>query len=132
MTQYHEPVAELDSKVRNRVRALVSLKEEIEAVAWYHQREAVCDDAELASILRHNMEEEIEHACLALEWLRRNMEGWDEMLRKFLFTSASLAEIEESPTGVETGSHEGESLSETVEGKKSFGDLGLGSLKQSK
>lgn len=36
MTMYHEPVQELTPQDRDYVRALMSLKEEIEAVDWYH------------------------------------------------------------------------------------------------
>lgn len=43
-------------------------------------------DDSLKGILEHNMLEEIEHACMTLEWLRRNMAGWDNHLEEFLFT----------------------------------------------
>jgi hypothetical protein len=51
--------------------------------------------------MAHNRDEEIEHACMALEWLRRNMDGWDEQLRTYLFTSAPVTEVEE--TGGQSG-----------------------------
>ncbi|RMD69417.1 MAG: ferritin, partial [Gammaproteobacteria bacterium] len=35
---YHEPVPELSEEARDLHRALTSLKEELEAVDWYHQR----------------------------------------------------------------------------------------------
>ena len=44
MSEYHEPTEELAADVRNAHRALTSLKEEIEAVDWYHQRWAACTD----------------------------------------------------------------------------------------
>ena len=70
MSDHHEPVEEMQPEDRNFVRALASLKEEIEAVNWYHQRVATCKDENLKTILAHNRDEEIEHACMALEWLR--------------------------------------------------------------
>jgi uncharacterized protein len=99
MSQYHEPASEMSDVARDRVRALVSLREEIEAVDWYHQRISVSDDAELKAILEHNMVEEMEHAAMTLEWLRRNMEGWDEALRTYLMTEKPITEIEESEEG---------------------------------
>lgn len=48
-------------------------------------------DESLKSILKHNMEEEIEHACMTLEWLRKNMEGWDEELKSFLFKEGDIS-----------------------------------------
>src|SRR5688572_8459222 len=95
MTEYHEPWEALSPKVRDFHRALTSLKEEIEAVDWYNQRAELCTDAQLKQVLAHNRDEEIEHACMALEWLRRNMPGWDERLRTYLFTEAPITEVEE-------------------------------------
>jgi uncharacterized protein len=101
MSNYHEPAGELPQEARNFSRALNSLKEEIEAVDWYHQRVVTCNDAELAGILAHNRDEEIEHACMALEWLRRNMPGWDEQLRTYLFKDGSIIAAEHAATGRE-------------------------------
>jgi ferritin-like protein len=95
MTDYHEPVNEISAGDRNIIRAMSSLREEIDAIGWYHQRAAVCKDGALKAILVHNRNEEIEHACMALEWLRRNMEGWDERMRNYLFTEGNIAELEE-------------------------------------
>ena len=85
MQNYHEPPSELSDETRDYIRALVSLKEEIEAVDWYQQRLTVTNDKQLKKILKHNLKEEIEHACMALEWLRRNMDGWDEKMKQYLF-----------------------------------------------
>jgi uncharacterized protein len=101
MSNYHEPAEELSQEARNFSRALNSLKEEIEAVDWYHQRVVTSDNAELAEIMAHNRDEEIEHACMTLEWLRRNMPGWDQELRNFLFKEGSILGNEGVVTGKE-------------------------------
>ena len=92
---YHEPVEEIDPKDREIHRALNSLKEEIEAVDWYHQRVVSTSDESLREVLAHNRDEEIEHATMVLEWLRRNMDKWDDEMKDYLFTTKSLLEVEE-------------------------------------
>ncbi|QQK07873.1 encapsulin-associated ferritin-like protein [Miniphocaeibacter halophilus] len=92
---YHEPEVELTEKVRDQVRAINSLKEEIEAIDWYMQRVAVASDQELKDIMWHNAKEEMEHTMMTLEWLRRNMDGWDEQMRTYLFTDKPILEVEE-------------------------------------
>lgn len=94
MINYHEPAESLSNTTRDITRALHSLKEEIEAVDWYHQRIDNCSNAQLKKILKHNRDEEIEHACMMLEWLRRNMNGWDEYLQQFLFTKSEITKVE--------------------------------------
>lgn len=96
MSQYHEPDQELSNEARNYTRALNSMKEEIGAVDWYHQRVDVTGNEQLSEIMAHNHDEEIEHACMTLEWLRRNMPGWDEELRNYLFTEGNIAHQEEN------------------------------------
>ena len=95
MQDYHEPYDQMSEQDRNFIRALNSLKEEIEAVNWYHQRVAVCKDDALKKILAHNRDEEIEHACMTLEWLRRQMPGWEDELRTYLFSEGDIDKIEE-------------------------------------
>jgi ferritin-like protein len=96
---YHEDTQRLSEKTQNMHRAIVSLQEELEAVDWYQQRADACTDASLKAILLHNMEEEIEHAAMALEWLRRNHAGFNENLRTYLFTTDPITEVEQSATG---------------------------------
>ena len=124
-SQYHEPPEELAGKTRDLTRILVSLKEEIEAIDWYNQRIELATDPQVASILKHNKEEEMEHACMALEYLRRNMEGWDEALRTYLFTEGDITELEEEAT--RGGTPDGGSTAGRSGGARG---LGIGSLKE--
>jgi len=93
---YHEPIERLTDQVMDRHRAIVSLMEELEAVDWYEQRIAATNDPELAAILRHNSDEEKEHAAMVLEWLRRRDAALDEQLRTYLFTEEPIAGVEGS------------------------------------
>jgi ferritin-like protein len=96
---YHEPTAELSASAREVHRALTTLIEELEAVDWYHQRVDVTGDEDLEAILVHNRDEEIEHAAMTLEWLRRRIPKFDEELRTYLFTSGPITELEDTPEG---------------------------------
>ncbi|WP_435105985.1 ferritin family protein [Arhodomonas sp. AD133] len=91
---YHEPLEELSEDTRLHHQALVSLQEELEAVDWYRQRADACKDDELREILLHNMREELEHACMCLEWLRRRYPDFDKQMREFLFTDGPIMEHE--------------------------------------
>lgn len=91
---YHEPVELLDEKARDIARILHSLKEEVEAVNWYHQRVSASNNPVIKELLAHHRNEEIEHAVMAVEWLRRNMPGWDKELRQYLFTTGPIVGIE--------------------------------------
>ena len=93
MSDYHEPPESLSAEVRDVHRALTSLREEIEAVDWYHQRVEMCTDEDLKAVLAHNRDEEIEHAAMTLEWLRRRYPTWDAQLRKFLFSEGPLTQV---------------------------------------
>jgi hypothetical protein len=98
---FHEPYELLTPEVREAHRILQSTMEELEAVDWYNQRACASENAEAKAVLEHNRDEEIEHACMGLEWLRRNNPVWDTMLRRFLFTDGSLTAIEEKEMPVE-------------------------------
>jgi uncharacterized protein len=97
----HEPPGELSAEARDFHRALESLKEEIEAIDWYHQRAQLASTPELRRILEHNRDEEIEHACIVLEWLRRSMPGWHEQLKTYLFAEGEILELEKIAEGSE-------------------------------
>jgi len=88
---YHEPVEELSEESRNMHRAIVSLMEELEAVDWYNQRADACRDEELKAILRHNRDEEKEHAAMLLEWIRRRDPEFSRQLTDFLFSEKPIA-----------------------------------------
>lgn len=88
-------------------RALASLIEELEAVDWYNQRVDVTKDEDLKAVLAHNRDEEIEHAAMALEWLRRKMPRFDEELKTYLFTSAPITSVEEGAEAADTGESSG-------------------------
>ena len=100
-TTYQEPTGELSEAARNAHRALTTVIEELEAVDWYNQRVDVCTDADLAAIMAHNRDEEIEHACMALEWLRRTMPKFDQELRNYLFSSGDVTKLEAGAGGGE-------------------------------
>ncbi len=87
---YHEPFDSLSSDTRDMHRALTSLMEELEAVDWYNQRIDVCKDETLRGILKHNRDEEKEHAAMLMEWIRRHDASFDKELRDYLFTDKDL------------------------------------------
>ena len=68
----HVAREKLSRKTLETHYAITSLMEEFEAVDWYRQRADDTEDAELKAILLHNAREELEHAAMILEWLRRN------------------------------------------------------------
>jgi hypothetical protein len=79
--------------------ALTSLQEELDAVDWYRQRADDTEDEELKQILLHNMREEMEHASMVLEWIRRNNEDFAGHLKTYLFTEASIIAVEKAAEG---------------------------------
>ncbi len=95
----HAPRERLSRHTLAQHHAIVSIIEEMDAVDWYRQRADDCEDAALREILLHNMREEIEHACMALEWLRRNDADWAEQLKTYLFTEAPITEVEDVAMG---------------------------------
>jgi ferritin-like protein len=120
---YHEPLELISEGTRNLHRAIVSLVEELEAVDWYTQRAEACSDAELKGVILHHRNEEIEHAMMNLEWLRRNMPVFDQKIRTYLFASGPI-------TGVEAAAKEkaGSGGEATASGLLAA-SLGVGSLR---
>ena len=89
-TTLHEADDRLSSATKDMHRTIVSLMEELEAVDWYQQRMEATTDTELRDILRHNRDEEKEHAAMVLEWIRRHDPRFDEKLKEYLFTDGSI------------------------------------------
>lgn len=87
---YHEPAEELPESARDIHRAVRSLVEEMEAVDWYDQRLATTTDKQLAKVVKHNRDEELEHAAMSLEWLRREIPELNDALVKYLFTTGDI------------------------------------------
>ncbi len=110
---YHENEALLSEECKNMHRAIVSLMEELEAIDWYQQRIDATTEEDLKDILAHNRDEEIEHATMLIEWLRRNNSVFDSNLRTYLYTEGSIREQESKATN-----------------SPDAGSLAIGSLKQ--
>jgi ferritin-like protein len=125
MSEYHEPEEKLSEEAIDYHRIIKSVIEELEAVDWYNQRAEATNDPDVQAIVEHNRDEEIEHACMGLEWLRRNNPVWDEMLRTFLFQTAKITEIEEEGEG-------GEGEESTEAAPASSKSLGLGNMRGGK
>ena len=117
---YHEPVELLSDATKNFHRAIVSLCEELEAVDWYHQRAEACTDPALKAVLTHNENEEVEHAMMNLEWIRRNSPVFAANIAKYIGSSGAI-------TAVEAGGGGEASVALPI----AVG-LGIGSLKESK
>jgi hypothetical protein len=115
---YHEREELLSDGTKNMHRALVSLKEELDAVDWYQQRAEGCSDAELRAVLLHNRDEEIEHAMMVLEWIRRHEGVFDANIATYLKSTGPIVGIEKQKTGAGSGPASPTSVS-----------LGIGSLK---
>ena len=109
-TTFHESEERLAPRTRDMHRAIVSLMEELEAIDWYQQRMDATEDGDLRDILRHNRDEEKEHASMLLEWIRRRDDGFSGALKTYLFTEASITEIEDV---VEKGNGQGGAQSGT-------------------
>lgn len=92
---FHEPLEQLTPKTRDMHRALTSLMEELEAIDWYQQRVDAASDPELRRILKHNRDEEIEHAMMTLEWLRRNDEVFARQIAERLNHAGPIVHHEE-------------------------------------
>ncbi len=88
----HAPRERLSKETIHLHHAIVSLMEELEAVDWYRQRADDCDDAQLKEILLHNMREEMEHAAMVLEWIRRNNSDFEKHLKEFLFKEGEISD----------------------------------------
>jgi len=120
--EYHEK--DISSQAQEYHRMIQSVIEEMEAVDWYNQRADVTNDQELKSIVEHNRDEEIEHACMGLEWLRRNNPVWEENLKTFLFSQGPITAVEENEGNSDDNGEENNNNSDQ--------SLGLNNLKGGK
>jgi len=96
---YHEAAELLSEGARDQHRAIVSLREELDAVDWYAQRAEATANEELRAILLHNRREEIEHAMMVLEWLRRNDATFALNIQTYVGSSGPITEIEAEQQG---------------------------------
>src|SRR5436190_22974793 len=99
--EWHEDYNKMSDDARNFSRAIKSIQEELEAVDWYNQRAQATTDPQLRGILEHNRDEEIEHAMMALEWLRRTNAVFEKHMRTYLFTEGDILEVEKESEGKE-------------------------------
>jgi uncharacterized protein len=114
----HEAAEKLAPATIDRHRATASLMEELEAIDWYDQRIDAATDETLRAILRHNRDEEKEHAAMVLEWLRRQDPVLDQQLRTYLFRDGDIMAVEEATEAAET------------EASDADGSLGIGDLRK--
>jgi hypothetical protein len=121
----HEPQELMREATIDRHRAIVSIREEFEAVDWYDQRVDATNDADLAAVLAHNRDEEKEHAAMTLEWLRRNDSVLSQHMRTYLFTTEPVTEVEAEAEEAASG----DGPSPAHDGPGGSGSLGIGSLK---
>jgi ferritin-like protein len=121
---YHEPIELLSEGTKNLHRAIVSLREELEAVDWYQQRAEACSDDELRAVLTHNKNEEIEHAMMTLEWLRRNDPTFAANIAVYLNSSGPITEVEKQAEEAPAGG----ALPGGDAPRPADGSLGIGSL----
>jgi ferritin-like protein len=86
------------------------LREELEAVDWYQQRAEACSDPDLKAILLHNKDEEIEHAMMALEWLRRTDPVFARNIDTYLKAQGPITKVEHEQDADAPVADDGESL----------------------
>ena len=104
-------------ETREMHRAIISLMEELQAIDSYQQRADECADPALGAVFLHNKNEEIEHATMLMEWMRRHNGHFDEMMRTYLFTEQPI-------TGIEKGAAAGGPAAPGT------GTLGIASMKR--
>ncbi|MGZ3417722.1 MAG: encapsulin-associated ferritin-like protein [Polyangiales bacterium] len=131
---YHEPFEQLTERTREMHRAIESLREELEAVDWYSQRADVTKDPALKAILIHNRNEEVEHAMMILEWIRRHDEVFSRNAETYLFTKGEITEVEKTEGPEKAGAQQlGAKRAKQPPPQQTpaatFGSLGIGSLK---
>jgi hypothetical protein len=94
----HAPRERLSAETLNLHFAIASLREELDAVDWYRQRADDTEDETLKALRLHNMLEEIEHAAMLLEWIRRSDADFAGYLKTYLFTERPILKKEKIAT----------------------------------
>jgi hypothetical protein len=90
----HASRERLSSHALKLHHALVSLMEELDAIDSYRQRVDNVEDETLKGLLLHNMREEMEHAAMLLEWIRRTDSDFAGPMKTYLFTEKPILAIE--------------------------------------
>ena len=94
----HAPRERLSEQTLNLHFGIVALMEELDAIDWYRQRADDTEDNTLKELLLHNMREEMEHASMLLEWIRRHDGDFERYLRTYLFTEGPILQEEKMAT----------------------------------
>lgn len=102
--------------------AVQSLREEVEAVTDYLQRAEVVTDLELKEILTHHAKEEMEHAAMLVEWMRRNNMDFGSEIAEYIFAKGKIV-------GVEAAAMGRDSQEESSGNSKEKISINIGSLK---
>src|SRR3569623_1487069 len=118
---YHEPIELLSEPTKNMHRALISLCEELKAVDGYQQRAEAGSDPELAAVLTHNKNDEIEHAMMTLEWIRRHNPTVADNIKTYVGSEGPILEVEKKAAQGGGGGGDDQKTTST--------SLGIGSLK---
>jgi ferritin-like protein len=125
---YHEQLELLSEATKNLHRAIVSLVEELEAVDWYTQRAEACSDPDLKAVLTHHRNEEIEHAMMNLEWIRRHEPVFDAHMRTYLFKAGDITKLEAAEKTAGKGGGSGGATGGA--GGSGSGTLNVGGLRE--
>ena len=92
----------LETDTKDMSRLITSLIEELEAINFYEQRSIASEDESIINLMIHNRDEEIEHAAMIIEEIRKRNEVWNKSLKEFLFKDDSeVVEVEEEKTFTE-------------------------------
>ena len=119
----HAPRERLSQETLNLHFAIVSLMEELDAIDWYRQRADDAEDETLKQLLLHNMREEMEHASMLLEWIRRRDSDFERFLKTYLFTEGSILQEEKAATAEGVGGGGSETTRRSVEPGFTIGSL---------
>jgi len=84
-TSLTEESENLNVETEDMSRLINSLIEELEAVNFYEQRSVASEDESIINLMIHNRDEEIEHASMLIEEIRKRNSVWNKSLSEFLF-----------------------------------------------